>query len=92
MAQEVPAAEPEAASGRLRRVLVGERIIALCELHFAQTGELDASSVEELRAGLVEEGGRRSLLARRSPLNRRVFPARPEGRRRSSGRRATDID
>jgi hypothetical protein len=37
-----------------------------------------------------EEAGNRSLVSRRAPLDRRQFPMRPEGRRRTSGRRATD--
>jgi hypothetical protein len=33
---------------------------------------------------------RRSPITRREPEDRRVFPPRPEGRRLSTGRRATD--
>jgi len=92
MAEADAGGEAEAVSGRLRRMLVGERIIALCEPHFARASDARAPSLEALRASFVEDAGRRSLLSRRAPLDRRVFPARPEGRRRSTGRRATDVD
>jgi hypothetical protein len=94
---EICASIPSLASGgepapRLRRVLVGERILALCVEHANLVRERDIDSVEELRAHVREVDGKRSLIPRRSPLDRRVFPARPEGRRRDSGRRATDVD
>ncbi len=79
-----------ARSGRLRRILVEERIVALCDEHAAQYRLSSAKSVEELRELFVEPGGRRSRLGRRAALDRRVFPARPEGRRRGDGRRDTD--
>jgi hypothetical protein len=75
-------------SGKLRRLLVGDRIVALCVRHAEAAEAFDATTIERLRALFVEEGGRRSLLDRRSPLDRRVFPARPEGRRGGEGRRA----
>lgn len=76
--------------GRLRRVLVGERIVALCDEHAAKFQLSGAASVEELRALFREPDGRRSLIGRRAPLDRRVFPPRPEGRRHDDGRRADD--
>ena len=78
------------ASGKLRRLLVGDRVVALCLPHAEAAEAFDATTIEQLRALFVEEGGRRSLLDRRSPLDRRVFPARPEGRRAGEGRRSGD--
>ncbi|MFZ5890968.1 MAG: hypothetical protein ACOY0T_07950 [Myxococcota bacterium] len=82
--------EVNAAPGKLRRLLVGDRIVALCMRHAEAAEAFDAATIEQLRALFTEEGGRRSLLDRRSPLDRRVFPARPEGRRGGAGRRTTD--
>ncbi len=45
-----------------------------------------------LVGGLKETDGRRSLVTRRSPVDRRVFPPRPEGRRLAVGRRTIDRD
>jgi len=79
-----------ARSGRLRRILVQERIVALCDEHAAAYRLSSAQSIEELRTLFLEPGGRRSRIGRRAPLDRRVFPARPEGRRRGDGRRGSD--
>ncbi|MGC4090313.1 MAG: hypothetical protein QM756_21030 [Polyangiaceae bacterium] len=84
---EVCQAQGEAGTGKLRRLLIGERIVALCASHAAQAEATDADSIEQLRATFPEPNGRRSLVDRRSPLDRRVFPARPEGRRAQAGRR-----
>jgi hypothetical protein len=78
------------AKTKVRRILVAERIVALCEDHAKAAKDAEPGSVPELRALYAETSGRRSLLSRRSPLDRRVFPARPEGRRGSDGRRAED--
>jgi hypothetical protein len=80
----------EASGKKLRRVLLGERIVMLCDPHASRARSEDVSSVEALRALFREANGQRSRLDRRSPLDRRVFPARPEGRRGNSGRRAQD--
>lgn len=74
----------------MRRVLVGERLMHLCDSHARLLEGVAPASVSELRQIFREAGGRRSLVERRQALDRRVFPARPEGRRRNSGRRATD--
>jgi hypothetical protein len=73
-----------------KRVLVGERLVALCAAHERVLSSLPVVSVSELRTLFRENGGKRSLVERRQELDRRVFPARPEGRRRSSGRRDRD--
>jgi hypothetical protein len=75
---------------RVRRVLVGDRVIALCEEHFKLLHLADVQSVEQVRALFMENVGMRSLVSRRAPLDRRAFPPRPEGRRRDVGRRRTD--
>jgi hypothetical protein len=77
-------------AGRAKRVLVGERLVALCESHARVLASLPVESVSELRRLFRESGGQRSLLERRQELDRRVFPARPEGRRRNAGRRGSD--
>jgi len=76
--------------GRLRRVAVDGRIVALCETHAALVTGTDANSVVVLRNLFHEASGKRSLIDRRSPLDRRLFPPRPEGRRMASGRRGED--
>jgi hypothetical protein len=83
-------AESQPQKSKIRRVLVGERIVALCDAHADQVRASRAGATDELRAMFMEPGGERSLVGRRSPLDRRVFPARPEGRRRSGGRRRDD--
>jgi hypothetical protein len=54
----------------------------------AGPGLTGLGSVASGDAGVSVE--RRSPIARREPQDRRVFPPRPEGRRLSTGRRATD--
>jgi hypothetical protein len=69
--------------------LVHERIIAVCDDHALLAS--GARSIEELRGLFIEGRGRRSLVDRRSPLDRRLFPPRPEGRRaKPQGRRKSD--
>jgi hypothetical protein len=75
---------------RLRRVAVEGRIVALCESHAAAVMDAEKKSLEVLRGLFREQEGRRSFVDRRSPLDRRLFPPRPEGRRASAGRRAED--
>lgn len=77
---------------KLRRVLVEERVIALCGPHAEKVKQQAPSTLAELRAAFTERHGQRSLLSRRAPLDRRAFPARPEGRRASDGRRVSDRD
>jgi hypothetical protein len=86
----VSAAEQHPKPAKLRRVLVDTRIVALCELHAEKVRQQAPATIAELRSAFKERRGERSLLERRAPLDRRAFPARPEGRRASSGRRASD--
>jgi hypothetical protein len=79
-------------SQRLRRILIGERIVALCDEHASLYRLYGAGTLNELRLLFAEPSGKRSLISRRSPVDRRIFPARPEGRRRSVGRRRSDAD
>jgi hypothetical protein len=83
-------AENRGRRGKLRRILVDERVVALCNEHAAAALDHGVTTLSALRRLFPESDGRRSLVPRRSPLDRRVFPARPEGRRRSSGRRSGD--
>jgi len=75
---------------KLRRVLVEDRVIALCGPHAEKVKQKAPATLSALREAFTERRGQRSLLERRAPLDRRAFPARPEGRRASSGRRAGD--
>ena len=75
---------------KLRRILVEDRVIALCSAHAEKVKQKAPATLATLRAAFTERRGQRSLLERRAPLDRRAFPARPEGRRASSGRRASD--
>jgi hypothetical protein len=76
--------------GKVRRVLVEERIVSLCDHHAARLRMTGTSSLRDLYALFPEADGRRTLVSRRAPLDRRVFPARPEGRRHNAGRRVSD--
>ncbi len=66
---------------------LGERLLWLCAEHRARAEA--APSGDALRALFSEPDGQRSLLPRRAD-DRRVFPPRPEGRRKGSGRRRAD--
>jgi hypothetical protein len=77
---------------KLSRLLVGGRIVALCDSHAKRVRKADPPDEFALRELFPEPGGNRSLLQRRSPLDRRIFPARPEGRRRGDGRRNDDLN
>jgi hypothetical protein len=79
-----------ARKGPGKRVLVGHRLVTLCTTHARAVPALPQRGVEELRRVFHERKGQRSLIDRRQELDRRVFPARPEGRRHGGGRRATD--
>jgi hypothetical protein len=68
----------------------GMRRIFLCRAHAESARTAGATSLDALRALFVEADGRRALLARRAPRERRMFPPRPEGRRVARGRRSTD--
>jgi hypothetical protein len=80
----------KAQKGPGKRVLVGHRLVTLCATHARVVPTLPERGVDELRRVFRERRGQRSLIDRRQELDRRVFPARPEGRRRGRGRRATD--
>ena len=75
---------------RLRRLLLDGRIVSLCERHARSARDHGVETLAALRELFREASGRRSAVARRAPLDRRVFPPRPEGRRKSGGRRASD--
>jgi hypothetical protein len=75
---------------RLQRFLVEGRVIALCAEHAHAFREKRPDTLAGVSQLFREEAGKRSLVSRRAPLDRRQFPMRPEGRRRSAGRRATD--
>ena len=75
---------------RLQRFLVEGRVLALCAEHAHTFREQRPDTLEGVALLFREDTGKRSLVSRRAPLDRRQFPMRPEGRRRSGGRRAGD--
>ncbi|MDI1446147.1 hypothetical protein [Polyangium sp. 6x1] len=92
----VCAAEASATTS-LVRVYVEGRTLHLCRSHAATVVAARPETFEELRAlfvGVTVRAGsgveRRSPIPRRWGEDRRAFPPRPEGRRASNGRRATD--
>jgi hypothetical protein len=70
--------------------LIEGRVLALCAEHAHAFRERRPETLAGVAELFREEEGSRSLLSRRAPLDRRQFPMRPEGRRRSNGRRAAD--
>jgi len=86
------AAEHGAKASKLHRILIEDRIVVLCDGHAHRVHALGIGTIEELRSRFREKGeqGKRSLISRRAPVDRRIFPARPEGRRASTGRRSSD--
>ena len=77
-------------AGRIRNLLIGHRLVLLCDIHAQEALEANVNSVEALMQLTRGLGDRRSPLDRRSPIDRRVFPPRPEGRRHADGRREGD--
>lgn len=75
---------------RIRNLLVAGRLFRFCDTHAEVVRNADPSGIEDIRNLLKEPDGLRSVVARRSDVNRRIFPPRPEGRRRSEARRSTD--
>ena len=91
--------ELEARGARMSPVMVEGRTLELCRAHAAIVVTSMPATFAELRALFVGMGTdvappgqkeRRSPIDRRSPEDRRFFPPRPEGRRCSFGRRASD--
>ena len=78
--------------GRIRNLLVEGRLVLLCDMHAEQVHGAGLENVNQIRNLLTEPVGLRSLMDRRSPLDRRIFPPRPEGRRHTMARRTTDKD
>jgi hypothetical protein len=75
---------------RLQRFLVEGRVLSLCAEHAHTFREQRPDTIDGVALLFREDAGNRSLVSRRAPLDRRQFPMRPEGRRRSAGRRASD--
>jgi len=84
---------PETApTRRLQRFLVEGRVLTLCAEHADAFRGQRPETLAGVSRLFREDAGQRSLVSRRAPLDRRQFPMRPEGRRRSTGRRATDAE
>jgi hypothetical protein len=77
--------------GRCHRIVIDQRLLTLCATHARVVKTSGASTMDAVRALFREGSGRRSTLPRRADLDRRAFPPRPEGRRLTAGRRATDV-
>ena len=84
---------------RMSKVVVEGRALELCRTHASTVVAAMPETFEDLRALFVGAGvdlqrfpgpEQRSPIHRRETEDRRVFPPRPEGRRRSGGRRAGD--
>ncbi len=86
---------------RMSKVVIEGRALELCRTHAASVLTAMPETFEDLRAlfvGVAIEANapagqteRRSVIERRGFDDRRVFPPRPEGRRRAGGRRLNDI-
>jgi hypothetical protein len=75
----------------MSRVTIQRRSLVLCREHAGHVAIKMPKTWEELRAIFREASGHRSPIPRRLETDdRRVFPPRPEGRRRSYGRRKVD--
>jgi hypothetical protein len=79
--------DPVIDGGPIRSVLIEDRVVSLCGVHADEFLGAGLETLAELRAHFAEAGGKRSLVPRRATLDRRIFPARPEGRRLGTGRR-----
>jgi hypothetical protein len=76
---------------RISRVTIQCRSLMLCREHAGQVAIHMPKTWEDFRAIFVGSVDRRSPIPRRIDYDdRRVFPPRPEGRRKSYGRRNVD--
>ncbi|HMJ13816.1 MAG TPA: hypothetical protein VK524_20505 [Polyangiaceae bacterium] len=79
---------PATRGGSIYRVVVPERVLALCEEHARKVQDCRPSSLEELRGRFLEPfPGQRSLIPRRAQVY--AASSSVEDRRRR-GRRTTD--
>jgi hypothetical protein len=87
----------EPAGGEMSRLVIEGRSLCLCRTHAAVVATEMPETFEDMRTLFIgisldraasEE--RRSPISRRDPEDRRVFPPRIEGRRKSFGRRTDD--
>lgn len=87
----------------MSKVVIEGRALSLCRAHAATVAAAMPATYDEMRALFVgadadvdalmlRDGSseRRSPIERRAVEDRRVFPPRPEGRRKSAGRRTSD--
>jgi len=78
---------------RISRVTIQARSVMLCREHAGLVAINMPRTWDELRALFGGTVDRRSPIPRRTEYDdRRVFPPRPEGRRKSYGRRRLDLD
>jgi hypothetical protein len=76
----------------LRGVVVAGKELLLCRHHLDKLGDAVPESFDDLAAFFAKLGLDRRKLPSRRRAERRTFPPRPELRRGSEGRRATDPD
>lgn len=81
--------------GGLSRLFIEGHALVLCRAHASVVARAMPRTFEDTRRLFAGMGGdcpgeRRSPIPRREAEDRRVFPPRPEGRRMSQGRRASD--
>jgi hypothetical protein len=78
---------------RISRVTIQSRSVMLCREHAGLVAINMPKTWDELRAIFGGSVDRRSPIPRRTEYDdRRMFPPRPEGRRKSYGRRRLDLD
>ena len=78
---------------RISRVTIQSRSVMLCREHAGLVAIHMPKTWDDLRAIFTGSVDRRSPIPRRTDYDdRRVFPPRPEGRRKSYGRRRFDLD
>jgi hypothetical protein len=78
---------------RISRVTIQSRSVMLCREHAGLVAINMPKTWDELRAIFAGSLDRRSPIPRRTDYDdRRVFPPRPEGRRKSYGRRRLDLE
>ncbi len=79
-----------AGTGDLTGVVVGGRQLHLCRRHAAKLGDDAPASFDDLAALFASAGADRRRSVDRRNGDRRMFPPRPELRRRNFGRRDDD--
>ena len=67
------------AKHRIRNLLIDHRIVFLCDSHAREVLDAGIESISALMQLTRNTADRRSVIERRYPIDRRIFPPRPEG-------------